>query len=469
VSPLDAAPISRYATLAGGGWAAPVLRRSGTVPLIGLSPVPVAVLGVPAGDVRRLAPWRSQYGMLPPALPAPIAGVRLASSTRLSLTAAAHGVPVMLTAYLFGVDGRVQYVPLGIVGSAPTRLSAPLPPGFGTLLGLSVALTPAGSKAATHQLAEGGDGQALPGRLMISGLDGIDGWVVHGGRRETGSAIRLRYALGAGDAVLLRAPQPTDGRSIDVIASADVAAAAGRSRIVPIRIQDGVTLTAHIVSVASRFPTLSPPFVVADEQTLATALSADAPGTGNPTEVWLGGLADGGAGAGRILVRPPFDVLAVHTRAEADRTLRSDPLARGITITLWSAAAVALALAVAGLALAIAGSLRDERGDLHDLEVQGVAPSTLRTQLRLRAVALALAGVAGGLLVGLVLAASTVALVALAAGATSPQPPLVLDPGWRDLTLALCAFAVAAGLAVAGVTSRAFRERTPRRQAGIAP
>jgi hypothetical protein len=470
VSPLDAAPLSRYAQIAQGGWAAAVLRRSGTVPLIGLSPVPVDVLGVPAADVRRLAPWRSQYGMLPSARPAPLAGIKLpASSTRLSLTASAHGVPVMLTAAVVGGDGRIQQRPLGIVGRRPSRLSVPLPAGGVLLVSLSVSLTPAGTKTATHQEAEGGSGQALPGSLTMSGIDGIERWVVRGGARSPGSVVEVHYALGAGGAVLLRAPQPTDVRRIDVIASADVAAAAGSSRTVQIRIQDRVTLMMHIVSVAQRFPTLSPPFVVADEQTLATALNADAPGTGDPGEVWLGGLSDGGEGAAGELAKPPFDALDVRSRAAAERLLRSDPLARGITLTLWSAAAVALALAVAGLALAIAGSLRDERGDLHDLEVQGVAPATLRAQLRLRAVALTVAGVAGGVLVGLVLAASTIALVALAAGATSPQPPLVLAPGWRELTLAVCAFAVVAALAVAAVTAGAFREPTPRRPAGTAP
>jgi hypothetical protein len=69
----------------------------------------------------------------------------------------------------------------------------------------------------------------------------------------------------------------------------------------------------------------------------------------------------------------------------------------------------------------------------------------------------------------LLLAASTVALVALAAGASSPQPPLVLDPGWRELGLALGGFALVAALAVTAVTAGAFRERTARRQAGSAP
>ncbi len=400
VSPLDAAPLSRYAQIARGGWAAPVLRRSGTVPLIGLSPVPVDVLGVPAGDVRRLAPWRSQYGTLPVARPAPLAGVSLPASSRLTVTASAHGVPVMLTAAVVGEDGRIQRIPLGIVGTNQTRLSAPLPPSGARLVSFAC-LADAGG-------FQDGDPSGGGGRLRANASRQPHA-VGHRWYRRLGRArwraepgLRSCPALlaGRGDAVLLRAPQPTDVRPIDVIASADVSAAAGRSHTIQIRIQDRVTLKLHIVSVAQRFPTLSSPFVVADEQTLATALNADAPGIGDPGEVWLGGLSDGGAAAADQLAKPPFDALDVHNRAAAEGVLRSDPLARGITLTLWAAAAVALALAVAGLVLAIVGSLRDERGDLHDLEVQGVAPATLRAQLRLRAVALTLAGMVGGVLLG---------------------------------------------------------------------
>ncbi len=470
VSPLDAAPISSYSAIAAGGWAAPVLRRSGTVPLIGLSPVPLDVLGVPAGDLGRLSPWRSQYGRLPIAPPAPLKGIALPPSLGvLAVTASAAGVPVRLTADVMTADGRLQRVELGAVGRRPSRLAATLPPGGGLLVAIEAGLTAAGAKTAAHQAAEGGGSVQLPGSLTLSGPTGIERWLVRGGRRAAVPGIVLRYTLGAGGDVLLRAPQPTDGRPIDVIASADVAAAAGAARTIQIQFGDRVTVTARIVSVAERFPTLVAPFVVADEQTLATAISADVPGTGRPGEVWLGGLADDGAAAARRLAHPPFNGLDVHSRAAVAARLGADPLARGITLTLWAAAAVALLMAVAGLALAVAGNLRDERGDLHDLEVQGVAPTTLRAQLRLRAAALTLAGIIGGVAVGLLLAETTVALVALAAGATSPEPPLVLDPGWGDLALALGAFVVVAAAAVAAVTAGAFRERSPQRRAGGAP
>jgi ABC-type antimicrobial peptide transport system permease subunit len=121
------------------------------------------------------------------------------------------------------------------------------------------------------------------------------------------------------------------------------------------------------------------------------------------------------------------------------------------------AALAALGLALVGLLLGVVSDLRDERGELFDLEAQGAQPSTLRAHLRLRSGFVAVFGVLGGVATGAVLAALIVALVTLTAGAVSPQPPLLLGVDWPLLLLGLVAYAaVAAGL-VAVATRRAFR------------
>ena len=84
--------------------------------------------------------------------------------------------------------------------------------------------------------------------------------------------------------------------------------------------------------------------------------------------------------------------------------LRADPLARGALATLAATAALALALALVGLLLGVAGDRRDERGELFDLEAQGAAPATLRRHLRLRALLVAVFGLAGGIATGAILA-----------------------------------------------------------------
>jgi hypothetical protein len=107
--------------------------------------------------------------------------------------------------------------------------------------------------------------------------------------------------------------------------------------------------------------------------------------------------------------------------------------------------------------------VRDEHGDLFDLESQGARPATLRTHQRLRAVAVAAFGVAGGIVTGAVLSALVVDLVVLTAAAGRPQPPLSLAVGWPLTLLGLAALLVLGGALVALITRRAFHSPTAGR------
>ena len=107
--------------------------------------------------------------------------------------------------------------------------------------------------------------------------------------------------------------------------------------------------------------------------------------------------------------------------------------------------------------------LRDERGELFDLEAQGVSPETLRRQFRLRAVVLVGLGAIGGVLLGLLLSRIVVALVRVSAATGSPEPPLHFEPAWT-LAAAGLGLLVVAVAAVAELTTRhAFRGESPAR------
>ena len=93
------------------------------------------------------------------------------------------------------------------------------------------------------------------------------------------------------------------------------------------------------------------------------------PGAARVNEVWLR-LRDRGASASRA---------------------RRDPIAHGTLLALTVAAIVALGLALAGILLTVLGDLRDESGELLDLEAQGASPSLLRRIVRLRALTVAAA------------------------------------------------------------------------------
>jgi hypothetical protein len=475
-SPLDVASPAQYAALAPGAWAAGVVRTSATVPLIGLSQAPLSVLGVPAADLARLAGWRAEYGASDPAALArrlaPDGALRLAGvpigagEAALTVHASSAGAPVVLGGVVAIGDGRLARIDFGPVARREGALSAKLPAGTDRrLVSLSVRLTPEAVKSTTHQGAENGAATSLAGTLRIA--DGrFAGWVAadSGRRGQT-----LRYTLTGGDSAVLRAPQPTDARAVPFVVSPDVARVAGQRGLVQLNFPGGISLRGRVVAVADRFPTLQQPFAVADASELTVSLAPSQPFLAAPRELWLGGAGTAEPQVAAALARPPYDGLAVSRRRAREADLRGDPLARGTTITLWAAAAVALVLAITGLVLASTGTLRDERGDLYDLEAQGVAPGTLRTQLRLRAAALAMLGVAGGLLLGVALALSVVALVTLAAGGGAPQPPLVLDIGWARAALAAAVAAVAAAAGVLATTAVAFREPAPRRAGGAAP
>jgi len=70
--------------------------------------------------------------------------------------------------------------------------------------------------------------------------------------------------------------------------------------------------------------------------------------------------------------------------------------------------------------------LRDERGELADLEAQGVPPSALRWHALARTAWLAIGGCVAGLVAGLALAVTVTGALAIDAEGRLPIPPLVV-------------------------------------------
>ena len=187
----------------------------------------------------------------------------------------------------------------------------------------------------------------------------------------------------------------------------------------------------------------------------ATTLDTASPGLGTTDELWANALP-----------HPPPSELAVQSRSDVLAQLRDDPLARGALATLAGTALVALALALVGLLLGVVGDLRDERGELFDLEAQGASPATIRTHLRLRALLVAAFGLVGGVATGAILSALVLSLVTLTASAARPEPPLLLAFDWPLLAIAVLAYALLAW-ALVGIATR-LGGRAPERAAETA-
>ena len=116
--------------------------------------------------------------------------------------------------------------------------------------------------------------------------------------------------------------------------------------------------------------------------------------------------------------------------------------------------------------LSVVGDVRDDRGELFDLEAQGASPATIRRHLRLRAALVAAFGVLGGLGLGALLSALVISLVSVTASAAEPQPPLRLSLDLPLVGLAALGYVVLAALLVAAATT--LRGRAPSRAAEAA-
>ena len=469
VYPLEAASLEQFRGIAPGVEASPVTRVSGDVEGVGQGVAPT-VLGIPAGELPRLRGWRRDFASrspaelaarIRPARPLALRGVRLPDvAAPISIRAAVRGNGLALFADIETEDGGFMELRLGDARpDAPGTLARALPDDArgGLLVALRLGLTGPHNADAFENVAKG---EVTLGRLRIGRTTAsYRGWIGTGGvgRMRGADGVRLRFVVSNEVFSRFRPRQPTDGRPVPAIVSPALARAAGPDGTLPVDLS-GQQLLVRVVGTADRIPTVDGDFVLADESWLTTALNADTPGSGLIQEVWLRTPPSERDRVAAALSRPPFSALDHRSRAGVESALRREPLARGLLLTLAAAALAALALAIAGLLLALVNDLRDERGELLDLETQGATPATLRLHLRLRAALVTAVGVAGGVALGAVLSVLVVDLVALTANAVLPQPPLRLYVDWGTLGIGAAAYLAATALVIGFVTWLPFRE-----------
>jgi hypothetical protein len=463
----------------------PVTRVAGNI--AGADVTGITVLGLPRPALARIDGWRSDFASagpdelardVDPGRPVALRGPRLpANARRLSVRMVVRGTLLGLVAYAQAPDG--SFVPIRLArneGPRPVVLTARIPAAArgGRLVafrldpppkleerGADAGAPAVGSVVLGPPLA---DGRPLTAYGGWTGTTGVDGLTQRG-------PLRFRVTLTNEVDTYVRPRQPADGLRIPAIVSPSLAVLAGRDRLLGLTV-NGDPLLFRVTAVARRFPGIpqseTSDFVIADRPALESALNTAAPGTGFPTELWLDSRPGQRAALEAQLRKPPFTLLSVSSRSRLEASLRGEPVARAALAMLETAALTALVLALLALALGALSERRDEAAELFDLEAQGVAPASLRRQLRLRASLAGAAGLAGGVLTGLVLSLLVVRFVELTANATAPEPPLVLAPDWTLLAVTAAAAALAAVVLVAAATSRAFRDPVPARYGGSA-
>ena len=474
----DATPVgSSYAARFG---AVPVIRIQGEAP--SLDRRAVTFIGLPARDLTRLR-WRSDFAADSPSElakriggpPVSLRGTRIPIDAReFRLPVTIRGDSIHLSANIRTRNGRFILLDLGEPDNTgrPVVARAPIPPAGrgGRLVGFVVEFSRAEAFGAAHRSAEKAPTFAVfragvleLERPQVSGASGTQtlpvdyrDWVGAKGTRPpaaTARSLALRYLLTQDQVFRLRPVQPTDNGPVPVIASPSLAHAIGDATL-PLFVNNA-SVAVRVAGTARRFPTTSGDFVIFDRSRLETALNSSVPGSAVADEAWVSGRP----GLTSTLTRNPPTPVRITSRRAVEQELRSDPLARGSLLVLGAAALLALVLSLVGLALTVAVELHDESGELFDLETQGMGPAALRRQVRLRAGAVLLAGLVGGLLLGAVLALVVLKALAVSANSTKPVPPLVLAPDWPVLILGFVAFAALAFGLVALLTRASFRER----------
>src|SRR5205823_3669162 len=159
---------------------------------------------------------------------------------------------------------------------------------------------------------------------------------------------------------------------------------------------------------------------------LLLAMNARDPGSGVPNQALIRTPDDATAfAAADALSKDPFPTLVIQSRPALQDAKANDPFAVGIVWGLAAGAIAGIVLSLAGVLMATMAELRDERGELWELEAAGLAPRRIIALLFVRTALLAVAGVVVGILIGIVvawLAAQTISSASLA----PPVPPLVL-------------------------------------------
>ncbi|HZT90554.1 MAG TPA: FtsX-like permease family protein [Gaiellaceae bacterium] len=452
----------------------PVIRLSGNVP----SGATFGFLGVPASQLTRIGGWRRDFASQPlrqlaraitPPRNESLRTTALPPGRRFTLPATGSGDRVAVRAFFRSKLDDYVAVPLGQtpLHGGHVLLHGRIPFRHATLAELELDIVDNGRLTANGGLGiqPSAKGEITFGDPRVDGRPvhhAFAGWIGTGG--VSGGSTRVGYVLTPERTGVFRPLQPTDGTPIPVLATPGVAAEAGPRGVIPLQVE-GEQVPARLVGVVRRFPSIVGDAVVADRAAASTLLDSHSPGLGTTDELWLDVPASHEAATARLLAHRPFTQLSVQSHAAVLAQLEADPLARGALYTLAGTAGVALLLALVGLLLAVVGDMRDERGELFDLEAQGAAPATIRAHLRLRALLVAAFGVAGGMALGAVLSALVVSLVAATASASEPEPPLRLALDLPVLALAAAAYVVLAAALVGAAT--ALRGRAPARAAEV--
>jgi hypothetical protein len=449
-------PVDRYDSLGPEVTAVPVYREAVEIPVAGR----VELLALPPEVIPTLPGWRPDFSgtsaadlaraleVTPPAGGWVEEGHRLEpGEPDLVLSLRYEGEPMTLDAVVLTTGGDHARVAFGVVSEGTAELRTALPGDAigGTLTALIFR---------NDRIVAGPSHQGEHRRATVTFTD-LDGLVPP-------EPIDLEVFSVSTETI--RAAQATDDLMLPAIVSPDLLTAVDPDGILRLRVGSERTIPLRVVATANHFPTIispRPQFVVVPYGPYMIALDAALPGAARPSEIWLdiaGGLRESDVRS--ALGRSPFRFPAITARTDLIAAQSGDPLSQAIVWALVAAALAGLVLSVGGVLLGVVTDLRDERGELADLEAQGVSPATLRHHALAKTMWLAGGGVAAGVAAGVALTVAVTSALAIGATGAEPIPPLaIVIPLAETLSIVAALLAVVLGL-VAWLARRAFGGRT---------
>jgi hypothetical protein len=442
----------------------PVLRLSGDAPRPSGS-VSFTLLGVPASALPVLDGWRGDFSALSrSALAAKLAARRdtsfeaipLPRSGELTVPMAASGDPVDISATFVSASGTFKTVQVATSADRVLRLRGPT--GMRAPRLVALGFEPGGFRLRGNPAAGELRDVVAVGKIELGPTRALDfrRFAGSGGitARTTGRTARLRFAVGTEEAARFALRQPTAGYPVPVAVSPTIAAGAGARGLLPLDVL-GARVVARVVAVVRHFPTTHGDVVVADRGTVATAINATSPGPPFYNEVWIDDPAP--RNVARTLERSQFRELDVTSRQTLAAASTSSTVARAARLLLAAGALAGLALTLLGVALASTTELRRRRGELLDLEAQGMEPRALAAFVRLRILLVSCIGACVAVGAGIIMSLLVVETVRIALGDSTPDPPLVLDLDWPLLLGGFVGVGTAIAVVADGVARRQLR------------
>jgi hypothetical protein len=458
-------PVDRYEALGGDVTAIPVYREATELPPAGR----IEVLALPPEQIPTLPGWRPDFSTVPApelaarmAVPEPTGGwvergqPLPPGQDMLAIDMVYEGEPLKLEGVVRTVGGDHARIDLGTINDGTTEATGRLPNDAvgGTLIALVFK---------NDRIIAGPSHQGDLRRATVT-LQNVG---------ELTPPVPIELEVFTVSTVTVRAPQATDDLVLPAVVSADLARAVDPDGILRLRVGTERTIPLRVVATATAFPTIvspRPQFVVVPIEPYMVALDAALPGVARPNEMWLDVPSETREAEVRsALGLSPFRFPAVTSRADLIAAQSGDPLSQAIVWALIAAALAGLVLSAGGVLLGTTTDLRDERGELADLEAQGVPPSTLRWHALAKTTWLTAGGVLAGILVGVALTAGVTSALAIGATGSEPIPPLtIVIPIVPLLLLGAGLLVLVLGL-VAWLARRAYAARTLGERRALEP